>query len=282
MRFILCLVLLLAAPVAFAQQKLFRFVEKGTGKPVADADVYTDTTFVSATNYNGNVKVDINGDYKSLIINHVNYEKRVIPRDSLAVQKVYQLKKRANVLDAVVLDSKSQNDSLADVKQNFFWGERAATFIARQNDNFINKIKFRVTNVGGVKGLNYLPFMANIYSYDTITKLPGTPLIPDDILVENKTGADWAVADVSAYKIKVPNEGLCVVFIIPLKDKITDDELVWSRWGSIPAVPALTFAGNSKNHFSFLYDYIFTGTRYVWAWRRVKRKYYKIEIELAE
>ncbi len=274
--------MLFATCGANAQQKLLRFVEKGTGKPVQDADVYTDTSFIAATNYNGNVKVDINGNFSDLIVNHVNYEKRTIPRDSLAVQKVYQLKKLAHVLDEVVLNSKSQNDSLADVKHNFHWGEKAATFIARQNDNYISKIKYRVTNVGGVKGLNYLPFKANIYTYDTLTKLPGTALIPYDILVENKTGADWAVADVSAYKVKVPKEGLCVVFIIPLKDKITYDDFVWSRWGRIAAVPALEFAGNSKNSFSFLYDFVFTGTNYIMAWRRVKSKYYKIEIELTE
>jgi hypothetical protein len=76
-------------------------------------------------------------------------------------------------------------------------------------------LKFRVTNTHGVKGLNFLPFKANVYALDSITKLPGKPLLPQDIVVENKNGATWATIDISKYDIKVPRQGACVVFIIP-------------------------------------------------------------------
>jgi len=282
MPFRIIIFLVAAVFSATAQQKALRFVDADTKRPVVDADVYADSLFIAATDANGNVKVDISGSYKNLIIKHVSYEKRVVSRDSLAVQKVYQLKKFAHVLDEVVLNNLGKQDSLVGPQLNFSWGDKAATYIAYSNDHFISKLRFRVTNFGGVKGMNYLPFMANIYTYDTITRLPGKPLLPQDILVENKDGNKWAEADVSSYRLKVPKEGICITFIIPAKDRGTADDFVWSKVGRIAAVPALEIADGDKKEFSFLYGYVLNGRAYINEWCRVKRKHYMMEIDLEE
>lgn len=251
---------------ANAQQKLLRFVEAGTGKPVVDADVYTDSVYLAATNYNGNVRIT-NSNFKNLIIDHINYQKRIVPGDSLTLKKVYTLVKRSNVLDEVVLDSRVSKDSTTSTYWNFTYGMKAANRIDAPVGSTITTLKFRVTNGAnsGVKGLNFLPFMANVYELDSITRLPGKPLLPKDVLVENKSGNDWAVADISAFKITVPAQGACIVFIIPDYEDGGIYKTFWisSKKGLISAVPNLKHKATLKKlSGSYLYvDFVDSNAR---------------------
>lgn len=242
---------------ANAQQKLLRFVEAGTGKPVVDAAVYADSVFVAGTNYNGNVRIT-NSNFKNLIVDHINYKKRIIPGDSLALKKVYTVVKLNNVLDEVVLDAKADKDSTTGAYWNFTYGMKAANRIDAPTGSTITKLKFRLTNGtnSGVKGLNFLPFMANVYELDSITGLPGKPLLANDVLVENKSGADWALADISAFKITIPAHGACVIFIIPEYEEGGIYKTFWisSKKGLISAVPNLKQKGTLKKlNGSYLY-----------------------------
>lgn len=238
----------------FAQQKTLRFIDGASSSPVIDADVYTDLTFVTTTNYNGNIKIDITGNYTHLTIDHVAYEKRTIPRDSLLIKKVYKLKKRVGVLDEVVVDKELQIDSTANRHANFSYGMKAATLIIPPANSYVTKLKFRVINTLGVKGLNFLPFKANIYALDSVTHLPGKPLLPQEVVVENKNGDDWAVVDVSAYKLKLPPQGACVVFIIPLYEEgLYKTFWIQSTEGLISAVPMLDSERAPITSKSYLY-----------------------------
>jgi len=267
-----------------AQQKGLRFIDAKTGIPVADADVYTDSTFIAPTNFNGNVKVDISGNYKTLIVSHVAYYRRIIPRDSLAVKKVYTLKKRADVLQEVFIDNGKPQDSTISGITQFSHGAKGATFIIPPLNSIITKIKFRVVDGYGVKGMRFLPFKANIYEMDSVTKLPGKQLLPNDVLVENKKGADWAIVDVSAYKLKLPEHGACLVFIVPpYSDGLYTTRTVWSEVGEIDAAPQLKSEATFKKYQSFYYYQLpfdnalrnFPGFK----WRVVKNRRYMIEAE---
>lgn len=131
--------------------------------------------------------------------------------------------------------------------------------------------------------------MANVYELDSITKLPGKPLLPQDLLVENKTGADWAVVDISNYKLKLPKQGACIVFIIPAwndNSGIYATRTIWSKVGEIDAVPYLKSKGEGKVSGSFLYmqypydpDY---QTRPGLKWKPVKHYRYMIEAEFTK
>ncbi|MXN91064.1 hypothetical protein GR160_07460 [Flavobacterium sp. Sd200] len=276
------LLLLLSLPLC-AQQKALRFVDSKTKKPITDAYVYLDSAFVAATDFNGNVKFDMGRSYSNLIVDHVAYYKRTITRDSILIKKVYSLKKHVDVLDEVYISDRQKKDTLAGIKTNFSWGNKAATFVAYQNDSYIKRLKFRVISVFGVKGMEYLPFMANIYTYDTVTKLPGKSLLPQDIAVENKNGNKWAEADISAYKIKVPKEGICIMFILPQLDRgVHDNDFVWSKVGRIAAVPALEIAGGDKKTFSFVDNYVLNGRSYSEKWARVEGNHYMMELVLEE
>lgn len=273
----------------FAQPKLFRFIEKETNKPIPDADVYTDSVFVGATNYNGNIKIDVSGSYKNVIVSHVTYEKRIISRDSLAVRKVYTIKKLGYVLDEVVVDSRTDNDSTSYLYRAFSYGLRVATHIRATSGDKITILKFKVSNTLGVKGLIFLPFMANVYTIDSITKLPGKPLLPEDVLVENKNGATWATVDISKYDIKVPKQGACVVFIIPHTDFIPGQDgfyktfTVMSKVGPIAAVPYLKWEHTSHENSGFLYDSFMdfdTGISSPVMWKRINKAQYIMKVEV--
>lgn len=69
-----------------------------------------------------------------------------------------------------------------------------------------------------MKGLKYLPFSANIYSVDTLTKLPKDPIIKEKIIVRKKDNKYWVKVDVSEYQIKIPPEGLFIIMEILDKD----------------------------------------------------------------
>lgn len=268
----------------FAQPKLFRFIEKETNKPIPDADVYTDSVFVGATNYNGNIKIDLSGNYKSLIVSHVSYEKRIIPKDSLAVRKVFTVKKTGYVLDEVVVDSRTEKDSTTLVYRNFSYGMKVASLITARAGARLSMLKFRVTNSHGVKGLNFLPFMANVYALDSITKLPGKPLLVEDVLVENKNGATWATVDISKYGLEVPKQGACVVFIIPgLDSGLYKTFTIASTVGVISAVPYLKWERSSDKKSGFIYDSFVdfnTGISTPRMWKRINGARYIMEVEI--
>lgn len=263
-----------------AQQKTLRFIDVETGIPVGGADIYADSQFVASTNYNGNISMDSKLKFKTLISNHILYENCQIPYDSLATRQVYKLFKRDNVLEEIVV-SKGQDDTLTNVRAHFNWTDRAATYVPFTKDGYITKLRFRVTSEHGVKGLNYLPFKANVYEYDTVTKLPGKNLLDEDIIVENKNGDDWAEADISKYKIKMAHNGVCIGFIIPEREFYKVD-LIRARHGAISAVPNLKKVSAGKNDRSYVFDYFPEGNGYVRKWRRVKDKFYKMEIVVEE
>ena len=92
--FRILLVFFVSTVSLFAQVKTLRFLDGGTKRPIYDADIYTDSTFVATTSYNGNVKVNINGEYSNVVVSHISYEKKIIPRDSLQKKRVYRLKRK--------------------------------------------------------------------------------------------------------------------------------------------------------------------------------------------
>ena len=268
-----------------AQQQMLRFVEQGTGKPLPDADVYMDTTFVAPTNYNGNVKVNMAMHFERLCIKHINYSIMAIPKDSISVKKVFELKKNDNVLKEVLLDKATAGDTLALLHLNFSHGDKVAKQIDAKEGSLITKLRFRVTNGtnSGVKGLRFLPFKANVYALDTTTNLPGKPLLDKDILVENKNGHKWATIDISSYNLRMPPGGACLVFIIPPYEEGLYKQLwIQSKSGLISAVPNLKHRLLLGTGSSYIYT-AFTLNEYGElsgkAWRAVDGWDYVLEAE---
>ena len=118
---------------------------------------------------------------------------------------------------------------------------KAAVFIPKVNgDSQIKKVLFGVSDFGGVKNLKYLPFKFNLYTKDSLG-YPDKPLLEKDILIAKKDSKIWTKVDVSSYNLKMPNDGVFIVFILLKKEeyKYKNDEFISSKIGAIAAVPAL-------------------------------------------
>jgi hypothetical protein len=131
-----------------------------------------------------------------------------------------------------------------------------------------------------------LPFRANVYEFDTLTKLPGKKLLPKDLLVNNN-GAKWAEIDISRYNLKIPSQGVFVVFIIPdFNEGLYKQQTINSEIGAICAVPNLKYRKSDKYNISYIYaqyplnHYTSYGERkWETTWRLVEDKVYMINIE---
>lgn len=278
------LIIVIGTQPLYSQSKKLRFMDSKTGAPVTDADVYADSIFVASTDFIGYVTVDMQNDFKKLIIDHIAYEKLLIPYDSLLVNRVYRLKKSDNVLDEVVVNSKTKEDSLVPPYANFTHGMKTATLIQESANSYITHLKFRVVSPHGVKGLNFLPFKANVYEMDSITHLPGKPLLPQDVLVENKGGDKWATVDISDYKIQIPPQGACIVCIIPHYDEgLYETFWIWSKLGLIDAVPFVKYRRTFGKGRSYRYisaaDFS-AGNKGAIGWKIIDKHEYIMEAEV--
>lgn len=257
-------------------------MDSKSGSPVADADVYADSVFVASTDFIGYVNVNMDSNFKKLTIDHIAYDKLAIHYDSLFVNRVYRLKKSDNVLQEVIVNSKTKEDSLVLPYANFIHGMKVATLIKERAGSYITHLKFRVVSPHGVKGLNFLPFKANVYEMDSATHLPDKPLLPHDVLVENKEGNNWATVDISEYNIKIPPQSACIVFIIPHYDEgLYETFWIQSKLGLIDAVPMLKYRQALNKGESYMYEYFdgdyLRGIEGKYKWRLIDHAHYIME-----
>jgi len=179
-------------------------------------------------------------------ITHLSFDKESY---SIINDSIFYLNEKTNKLSEVSIAFKKEKviydlpfvDKLTVHSRNFGWDMKMAVFIPQEKttkDRVIKKILYEVSDFGGVKGLKYQPFMANLYTIDTITKLPDKSLIKDGILVSKKDDKKWVEVDVSDYNFTIPREGIFIVFEILSQDKYKVD-FIQSNIGAISAVPAI-------------------------------------------
>ncbi|GAA3779214.1 hypothetical protein GCM10022271_09330 [Corallibacter vietnamensis] len=210
-----------------------------------------------------NVNKDLIGKNVNIEFSALGYEK--IIKECLT-QKVYYTNKIIEELQEVIIVSKQDNNrdkltpslfkKLNKFKRNFGWKDKVAVYIPqnkKNQDKPILKIKYKTTNFKGVKGIEYLPFIANIYSVDKNTGLPSKALLGDTI-VSKEQGKKWAVVDVSNENVLIPKEGLYIVYELLDFDYY---EVKWlqSQIGAISAVPALEVFKFDEDYISKSYQF---------------------------
>lgn len=187
---------------------------------------------------------DRNNEIKSIEISSLGYKKIV----TKFLLQSYFLNDNVEDLNEIVIPKKSNAkqelsffEKLNSVPINFSWEGKAAVFIPKVNgDSQIKKVLFGVSDFGGVKNLKYLPFKFNLYTKDSLG-YPDKPLLEKDILIAKKDSKIWTKVDVSSYNLKMPNDGVFIVFILLKQEeyKYKNDEFISSKIGAIAAVPAL-------------------------------------------
>ena len=237
---------------------------------IEKVNVFADDKFIGETNANGELTIRVG--FNKISLTHVSYEKLEV--DSLVLRMVYSVyltPSKYELKEVVIGKERDKNYSSV----NFGWNDKAATFIPFENKASIKKIKFRVRDYSGVKGLKYLSFKANFYTVGEDGR-PAIPLIENDLLVENKEGRNWAALDVSNYNIKVPEEGLFLVFVIPERE-FYDIDFIQAKVGVISAVPLLSRASRTDDRFSYRLEYMSGCDCKMWLFE--KHHYFKMDVE---
>jgi len=173
---------------------------------------------------------------KKIEISHLNFEGKVI---KISAPEKIVLSERAYLLDVTTVSAKIKTVG-EPTSANFGFNDIVVNFIpGTKNENkIIKKLKYNTVNFGGVKGLKYLPFKANLYLVDSLTGLPGKQLIPDGILLKRSNNKRYVEADISNYNIVMPENGIFIAFEL-LPEESYKVKLIQSRYGAISAVPAL-------------------------------------------
>lgn len=237
---------------AYTQEPAFAgFVySNSSGLPVENATVKVNVKkkyLISISNNKGKFQFKDFGknEIQSVEVSHISFNSKKINK---FVDTIF-LDEKINHLSDVIISSKKQANklSLSPLKKlfteerNFSWDESIAVFVPQELENKEKKIKkllYAVSDYGGVKGLKYQPFSANVFSVDTITKLPKEPIIKGKIIVKKENEKFWVEVDVSEYNIKIPKEGIFIVMELLDKD-VYDGLIVQSNKGLISAVPAI-------------------------------------------
>ena len=224
---------------------------KGTNLPIENATVKIikndNTIFYTITNSFGkfSFKNSNSNEIYSIEISHLGYKKEIYK----TIDSKFYLTEKKNELPEVVVSVKKKkllfelpiSDRILTHTRNSSWNHKMAVYIPQESKNkskTIKKLRYAISDFEGVTGLKYQPFLANIYSVDTITKLPDKELIGKGIVVRKKDEKKWVEVDVSKYNFIIPTEGIFIV--MELLDEATYySRIVQSNIGMISGVPAI-------------------------------------------
>ncbi len=251
MKIIFYLPLLLSLAAYTQEIRQVRFLDRENRQPIPDIILRhigtKNDTIAIFTDSSGKINIDV--AFFPFTTSHINYKDTIVS----AFNDLILLTPNREMLKNVLIEKKKKNEGNVALlaaaglfykcKSNLSHNSKAALFIhydPKKQNKSINTLKYNVIDIFGVKNLKYLPFRASLYSVDTLTGLPGERIF-DAGIITKQDNKKWVKVDIASQNIRVPHEGLFIVFeILGIQDyKI---RTIWSKEGLIDAVPAL----NSK------------------------------------
>ncbi|MCR5863307.1 hypothetical protein LRS05_14775 [Flavobacterium sp. J372] len=201
-------------------------------------------------------------DIKKLEIRHLNFEDKII---KFPTHNQIILNEKAYLLDVTTVSGKIKIVREPTL-ENFGFNYIVVNFIpgTKTENKIIKKLKYNTVNFGGVKGLKYLPFKANLYLVDSLTGFPGKQLIPDGILLKRTDNKRYVEADISDYNISMPKNGIFIAFEL-LPEESYKIKYIQSRYGAISAVPALKIIRIESVKSYILFPYQRFDERNIWV-----------------
>lgn len=205
---------------AFAQR--ISIVSKNTGEPLPYATITNinakwanvskgDGSFVF-TKENSNPK-------DTLIISYTGYETITLTLPELdrkiALQPIAEMLMPVEVFPCNSFKT-TRTENYKNYKADYSLGstEKALASWAAHIPNIdksrsvVTNIQFYISSYGGNKTSKKAPFKIRIFSYDTQTKLPGKPLLYQELIVYPQ--GNKAILNMDDYSIRFPKEGLVV------------------------------------------------------------------------
>lgn len=279
---------------SFGQE--IKVLDFNSNAPIKNVSISIDEKFIGYSDDLGNFKINESIEYTFISFSHLSYETLSIKKEHFNEQIVYLVSK-PETLDEVEIEGKKKYNLrravLGGLKAssgaNLGWNTKIVTFIPFEEEGKITTLTYQLVDMLGVKGLKYLKFKANLYSIDTLTRLPKQKLIKDDILTSNKNGGRVYSLDVSKYNIQMPKEGVFVAFIILSYDEY-DIKVVMSKQGQICATPAIKtrVRKNKEKRFSLQCSkgYFDSKLNYKWSkidkWNKIDDYFYVMGLEIDE
>jgi hypothetical protein len=215
-----------------------------TDKTVESVAVYSDNEFYGYSNNRGVIELKGLSDSSVLIFTHPGYITVQVKCDSLPKKAVIKLKQSSNSIKEIEVVAHNTFERVLRTILSVVKGrsitrpdETIYTYIPHECNRYIKTIKYRLVDYKGMKDVKYLPFKANIYSVDTVSKLPLKAILKDS-LIKKRDNKLWVKMDVSSYKIKVPKEGLFIAFIT-LEHIFYGSEWIKTKRGSVKKSPAI-------------------------------------------
>ncbi|WP_456438713.1 hypothetical protein [Psychroserpens sp.] len=268
-----------------------KVLDFNSNQPIENVSISIDKKFIGYFDSNGDFKIEEGVKYNSISFSHLSYETLSIEREHFNGQVVYLVSK-SETLDEVEIDGKKKyslargvlgGTGLLGGRTHLGWDSKAVTFIPFEEEGEITKLTYRLVDVLGVKGLKYLRFKANLYTIDTITRLPEKKLIEEDIITSNKNGDRVFLLDVSKYNIQMPKEGVFVAFIILNYDEY-NVKGVMSKGGQICATPAIKtrVRKNKEKRFSVKYTKGYYDSKLTYKWNKIDDYFYVMGLEVEQ
>lgn len=197
--------------------------------------------------------------YDSILISHINYKNKYFFINTLNNSNKLYLEEKKGELEEVIIVNKKRKLKRILPNKSFlsyfaFKGHNAgfntiyATYLpnSKKHEAIIKNILIEPSEgYWGDPKKQYMPFKVNLYSVDSLTKLPKTKILLDTILVSKKKGGKrYVIVNIKKYRIEFPLEGIFVsVQTLPeyeykLRNSISHEA---------PAFKILNKEKNSKN-----------------------------------
>lgn len=225
MRFFL--ILLLLPILAQAQDvRVYRLLSEKDSVAIKDAYIRVDGKAVAISDAFGEFKI-MTEAFKKLSITHLNYIEKNISYQDLKEVKDIVLQGKNETLEEITLTHKKRKIKRVLPHQST-WSRLAvmkghkanfdamyATYLPNKSPNMDAIIKTILieTHIGiwGDPNKQYMPFLVNLYSVDTLTQLPKDKLLFDTYLVAKKDeNQKYVEVDIKEHRIEFPKEGIFV------------------------------------------------------------------------
>lgn len=204
----------------------FKVKDSLDNKPIEHVFIIQKNLLKASTDKDGNFNFKSNNKKDSLVFYHMGYKLLKISVDDLSYKKYIYLKPIEKELKEVIITQsqkrkeiyppkKASNFLMINKPAKIWYSSQIALYIPHKidfNEYLINKIFIHT-----VKGYwdkdessKYVPFKVNLYSVDSITKLPGEKIFADNYIIQrdiNKNRIEVLLLE----RLNFPIDGIFIV-----------------------------------------------------------------------
>lgn len=260
----------------FSQIKI---VNDKDGLPVPYAHIFLDNVYHTYSDENGDFVLSDNVKFDTLKISHLTFQSQSVAYTDLKAKPVIRVEektialnevainvKRGKIRAEVLLPEKSiighmgrgHDIQLVYETGNVYGQNPDAVKVARAiyipnegkfENSLITKIILKSVDKQIEGDKTYIPFLVNLMTYDTVTKLPKDKIFEEDLHVGKKRGQEIIIDLSREEAVPFPKEGICVVVSV-----YRTEHYIHNGFNSPPKFEAVALKKSSGFREYFSYD----------------------------